>query len=1759
MKKNAYTNLVFIFAFMVFGALSLTAQTPDLDLYGKDHEIKLVKDRKRELVLLPPGENTIKVSDLVVGDQYLLAFNKDDFNNYCSPEYSLINGNQDTLLTSERMDFIAKSKTIYLKVQTNCKADYNTRLSMYVTVARRGNFVDVKKALSQKPEGPVVAYSGTSAESLIKDVFIGGGCFDVSNVQPFGGTTQYGEFSGGASSIQIEQGVIIASGNVANANGPNSGGGTGNNAGGASDPDLTSIGKGATIYDAGGIQFDFKPTINKVQFNYVFGSDEYEEYTCSNFNDVFGFFINGAGIGFNKNIALIPGTTIPVKINTVNQGSPGSNGNAANCSPPLGSLAYSGFFISNPAGSPDVEYDGFTTVFTAEQTVIPCSTYHIKLAVGDAGDAIYDSGVFLEANSFLAGGNANGTVVIPSSGTNVVYEGCADGVIKFCRSSSVQSDVDLVISFTTDPSSTATPGVDYEPFGISITIPAGEDCVEIPINVYKDLLTEGTESIKLKMSTPCSCESPYVEILIKDAIPLVVTGDDVTICESDGGADISVKASGGVGTFTYAWSNGATDDNIYVATTTSGAYTCTVTDECGNTATKTINITVIPLSTATIEGYGKLCYKQPGKVNLTVTFTGPGPWTIVYAINGVTQPPISGIKNSPYTLVGTQAGTYTISSVYGLYDCLGEGLGEALIEEVKVELYVDLVQPSCAGTPNGEITVDPFGGEEEYYIQWSNGNEGFNYIDLLEPGKYTVTVTDFNGCKITQNFVIAYPPEILVTAVIQNVKDCLNPNGGGIDQTVTGGQKPYTYKWDSGLPPTEDQTGLVPGIYNVTITDLYNCSKIFTYLISANDAPTAVATTLNNVNCTNLNSGKIGLNVTGGAPPYTYLWNDASTSKDLNGVTYGQWAVTVTDAGGCKTFATAKITADTVKPIILTGQDQLFPCSVTEITLDASATPIKPGFTILWTTVGGNIKSGANTLMPVVNATGTYLLTITNTANGCTNSGDIIVDPDQNKPTAFVNPPVVLNCDVTSMTLDASASSKGANFTSIWSTLNGNIVTSPNDTYTVDINQPGKYTFTITNNSNGCDAQYNVDVTQDIKKPTAEAGNKVTLSCKDTQLDLDGSGSSAGAQYTYDWTTNNGFLVTGKSTLKPTINKIGVYYISVKNKDNGCISIDSVTVLEDVNKPTAVAVSPDILTCAKTAIAIAATGSSTGANFKYDWSTLNGSIQGANSGFTVNVSTIGTYTVTVTNTSNGCTETANIVVNEDKNKPKAVAGTDLVLTCQQTTQVLDGTGSSVGPEFSYLWQTLDGNIVSGGTTLNPTINQAGTYTLIVTSSINGCTSSDVVKVTLSADFPVAVVADPEKLTCIKLSVLINGIGSSAGPEYSYLWTTTDGNIVSGATSSTPEVDKSGVYVFAVSNSVNGCVTTKTINVIEDKVAPKADAGGDFEAGCFSKPLDLDGTASKGKGKLTFNWTTIDGEIVAGATTSQPSIIKPGNYSLLVTDESNGCTAEDKIEVTSNALKDASFILTIPSCFGEFGKAQVGNVLGGIPPYSFSIDGGKTYSGNSVFNKLDPGIYTVLVKDGYDCVISRNFEIPAKTELQVKVEPIITLFLGEKTVLKAQVNIPKNLIAKIQWTSAEGLSRPDSLITAVDILETTEYTIRITDISGCTASSKVLVVIQDPEIFVPNAFSPFDHNGVNDVLMVFARSDGIKQINKFEIYNRWGEEMFQATNFQPNDPNIGWNGMHRGVAMDPSVFVWWLEVEYINGKKKVYKGDATLLR
>ncbi|WP_440879195.1 choice-of-anchor L domain-containing protein [Vibrio natriegens] len=230
---------------------------------------------------------------------------------------------------------------------------------------------------------------------LVNDM-VGSG-ITVSNVIYTGSPVARGFFSGGSASIGIDTGLMLSSGNIANAVGPNTADGTSTNLGLPGDIDLDTLIPGYSTLDATTLQFDFvvepvpggslEPII--VAFRYVFASEEYNEYVNSVYNDVFGFFINGT------NIALIPGTTTPVAINTVNSGNP-YNPSSTN----QAKIYYVNNDLDDGGGAYNTEMDGFTTVLTAEVEVVPGEQNTIKLAIADAGDRDLDSNVFIETGSF---------------------------------------------------------------------------------------------------------------------------------------------------------------------------------------------------------------------------------------------------------------------------------------------------------------------------------------------------------------------------------------------------------------------------------------------------------------------------------------------------------------------------------------------------------------------------------------------------------------------------------------------------------------------------------------------------------------------------------------------------------------------------------------------------------------------------------------------------------------------------------------------------------------------------------------------------------------------------------------------------------------------------------------------------------------------------------------------------------------------------------------------------------------------------------------------------------------------------------------------------------------------------------------------------------------------------------------------------------------------------------------------------------------
>ena len=241
-----------------------------------------------------------------------------------------------------------------------------------------------------------------------------------------------GFFSNGEmTNLGLDDGILLTTGLAVDAIGPNSSGSTSTIWNAPGDPDLAALVAPFPTFDACYLEFSFIPLGDEVSFTYVFASEEYNDFVCSAFNDVFAFFANGPGVD-NVNIATLPDSDVPVTINTVNNGSVGSNGNPDNCSED--DLANSAFFVENIGGS-TIEYDGFTVPLSAELSVIPGEEYSFKLAIADVGDASFDSGVFIQAQSL-------------SSPTCDVEGGQLDleGSATICSNFSLSDQIDLTLS-----------------------------------------------------------------------------------------------------------------------------------------------------------------------------------------------------------------------------------------------------------------------------------------------------------------------------------------------------------------------------------------------------------------------------------------------------------------------------------------------------------------------------------------------------------------------------------------------------------------------------------------------------------------------------------------------------------------------------------------------------------------------------------------------------------------------------------------------------------------------------------------------------------------------------------------------------------------------------------------------------------------------------------------------------------------------------------------------------------------------------------------------------------------------------------------------------------------------------------------------------------------------------------------------------------------------------------------------------------------
>lgn len=1041
--------------------------------------------------------------------------------------------------------------------------------------------------------------------------------------------------NGNTTNLGLTSGVVLTTGSANLIPGNDSGSEGLNNLGGAL-PELDAI-AGATTYDGVVLEFDFVPLSNQINVNYIFGSEEYLEFVNSGFNDAFAFFISGPGIVGQQNIATVAG--VPVTIDNINNFS-----NAA-------------FFVNNTGsfGANSIEYDGFTTVLTAARTVIPCSTYHIKLMIADGGDGVWDSGVFIAENGLFAPGAASQLVSIqPAYNFPNAVEGCTGSQFVFSIPAALPTAT--TINFTVG--GTATSGQDYVALPNSVTIPAGQTSVTLPVNVLSDGVTEGSETIVITLQAT-TCSSQPFSMTIVDATPITVSATGASMCQGGGPVIITSNATGGNGTISYSWSNGAGNNSsasVNPATTTS--YTVTATDQCGKTATASATVTVVPQLTSTFTVSPPGC----GVNTSTVTYTGNAGLgaTFNWNFGGGTAAP-GGNSPGPHTVTWPGSGSYTISL------SVNQGSCSSAVNNQNVLVSASLPAPPVSSNApfcDGQTLNLTTGAVTGATYVWS-GPAGFSSA-IQNPsvlnatssnsGMYSLYVI-VSGCtSATSTLNVLINPAPPTPVISSNSPVCIGDDLALSSQTYPGVQ--YVWTGPSGFSSAlEDPSILNSGLANSGNYSLYLVLNGCTSAVSSLSAVVSPIPTSDFALTPSVCAGSEAFALYGGNAPagagynWSFSGSPSVTGSGQGPVSFlwpaaGTQTVSLTvSLGTCVSVSTTQSVNIIPSLIPDAGPDQTL-CSGATIQVGNAAQQGVPGYT--WLTANGiaNPASGFSPASWANNGNSVQILTLVLEADtqGCVLRDTALISVVPNPVFAIQQPgPQCLSGN--SFTFSANGNIL-SNATYGWTFQNAQPGQSAMANPTgIEFSAPGTQQVILTVDQFGCTGADTISILVN-PSPQAAFAYAPGQGCMPLSVNFtDQSISPSGAALSYAWVFGNG---TQSDQASPTVVYVdeGIYSVSLTVTDPiGCSSVTTQNNIIQVYPPPVAGFSATPMTVYIDQPIVNVYDGSLGNVSLWSYSVSNG-MQFNSPNFSVNFSDVGAYTITQTvSDAFGCSASALLEIN----------------------------------------------------------------------------------------------------------------------------------------------------------------------------------------------------------------------------------------------------------------------------------------------------------------------------------------------------------------------------------------------------------------------------------------------------------------------------------------------------------------------------------
>jgi gliding motility-associated-like protein len=1188
-----------------------------------------------------------------------------------------------------------------------------------------------------------------------------------------------------------------------------------------------------------------------------------------------------------------------------------------------------------------------------------------------------------------------------------------------------------------------------------------------------------------------SCTANVNIVVGSNSAPTATEVSNIDIlCFGGTNGSILVNSTGGAPGYNVSWSGAAAGNpggteiaasggTYNITGLIVGSYTVTVTDANGCTSTFNTTLTEPALLTASDIENNVPCFGGNNGSAIISANGGTAGYNVSWTGTTTGNPAGTEIATSggSYAMPALTAGTYNIT-VTDANGCTATTTANITQPTAISITSATSINALCNGDCNGSVNASATGGTGTLVYNWVTVGTGANQSGLCA-GTYNLIVTDDNNCSANQTVIVGEPT--VVTATTSTVNANCGSADGSATVTPAGGMGGYTYSWNTvPVQTTQTATGLIPGSYNVIVTDANGCDITVTATVGNNTAGSANAVTDNNVSCFGAADGQMTATMTGGAAPFNYSWNTVpvQTTATATNVGPGTYTVSITDDNGCVVVTTATVTEPPLLTVSTLATDVSCPAG-SDGTVTATVAGGTPNYTYSWTS--GQTTQNISGLIA-----NSYTITVTDD-NGCTATSSATVNQPAAFNLTFTNTDVLCKSACTGVSV-ANITGGTSPYSYQWDDAllqttqtalflcagNYNVVITDDNGCTFNgsttINEPTQLILNSTFVNANCGqadgeacvlisggvAPYNVlwntgqtttcltNVVAGTYVATVTDANGCSEVITVTVLDLGGPSASIIAQTnpscfgftdgsaTVDMIGGTGFFTVlwdpaAGSQTTPTASNLGAGTYAVTITDAvGCSASASVTIIEPddiIYIPTTTDAS--CYNYCDGVISIAVVGGTT--PYNYSWLDASNNPVGTNSSSVTGLCD-GSYNLVLTD-AQGCLENVPYTINEPVQITGTISSTNVVCNgaCDGTATIVSGNGV---PPFTYSWNDPSTQTTSTANGLCP-----GNYDVTLTDD-HGCFevfSTSITEPTLLTS-SITIFGDVSCSGSCDGFAQVDFAGG-VGP-YQILWSNATSNQV--ATNLC-----TGTYTATITDA-NGCTSVSSITISTPNPIVLTTTQVDLLCNnlCIG---EVHATVTGGTTPYNYQWDN-------PTFSTTPSILNQcaGTYTVLVTDD-NGCTSSATVTVTEPQALDFTYTSQNSNCMQPNGQICT-SVSGGVAPFFYQWDDPFLQTSACAFN-IVAGCYNVTLTDGNGCIKDSLICINDIAGPAVSLTSTTDVTCQGANDGSIVVNASGGVgTLSIEWQDGTGTTIPAYAdMTSVTILNGDTYGIIVTDTAGCVAT------------------------------------------------------------------------------------------------------------